>query len=178
MAVCPRHGKVDYCSSTDGRDWIRSDCAWIFIMRSMGSERTSLKVRGVVLRMWLAMTYGKKNAVDVVAMKLVHVEREDIFLRFGDGVVSVDWIHASKAIGEILLNSYPTFDLRGNEPNQLPPVDGDHASTRVWRGAAFAALTSMFCPARERLISWDLLQRSVCNTFSIHRGAEVFYTLN
>lgn len=36
------------------------------------------------------MTYGKKNGVGVVAMKLVHVEREDIFLRFGDGVVSVD----------------------------------------------------------------------------------------
>lgn len=105
-------------------------------------------------------------------MKLVHVEHEDIFLRFGDGVMSVDCIHASKAIGEIWLNSYPTFDLRGNEPNQLPPVDGDHASTRVWRGAAFAALTSMFCPVRERLINWDLLQCFIFNTFSIHCEAD------
>jgi len=169
VAVCPRHGKVDYCSSTDSRDWIRGDCAWIFIMRSMGSERTSLKVRGFVLRIWFVMTHEKKRrrrrkkrgtGFGAVAMKLVHVEHEGICLRFGDGVMSVDCIHVSKSIGEMWLNSYPTFDLRGNEPNQLPPVDGDHASTRVWRGAAFAALTSMFCPARERLINWDLLQRS------------------
>ncbi len=59
-------------------------------MRSMGSERTSLKVRGFALRMWFAMTYGKKNGVGAVAIKLVHVEREDSSLRFGDGVVSVD----------------------------------------------------------------------------------------
>lgn len=36
------------------------------------------------------MTFGKKNGVGVVAMKLVHVERKDISLRFGDGVLSVD----------------------------------------------------------------------------------------
>lgn len=59
-------------------------------MRSMGSERTSLKVRGFVLKMCFAMTYGKKNAVGAVAIKLVHVEREDVSLRFGDGVVSLD----------------------------------------------------------------------------------------
>lgn len=52
-------------------------------MRSMGSERTSLKVRRFVL--W--MTFGKKNGA--VAVKLVHVER-DHSPRFGDGVVSVD----------------------------------------------------------------------------------------
>lgn len=44
---------------------------------------------------------GGKNGVGAVAMKLVHVEHEDIFLRYGDGVMSVDCIHASKAIGEI-----------------------------------------------------------------------------
>lgn len=59
-------------------------------MRSMGSERTSLKVRGFVSRMWFAMIYGKKNGAGAVAMKLVHVEREDISLRFDDGAVSVD----------------------------------------------------------------------------------------
>lgn len=59
-------------------------------MRSMGSERTSLKVRGFILRMWFAMTYGKKNGVGAVAMKLVHVEREGSSLCLGDGVVSLD----------------------------------------------------------------------------------------
>lgn len=145
-------------------EWLRVD----FYHEKYGIWTHQFKGKRVCLKDVLR---GKKNAVGAVAIKLVHVEREDVSLRFGDGVVSLDWIHASKAIGVILLNSYHPFDLRGNEPNQLPPVDGDHASTRVWRGAAFAALTSMFCPARKRLSNWGLLQPFVFNTFSIHHRA-------